>query len=257
MRVRTLRALIAVQLRASFALRGAFLLQAGFMLLNNLLYFSTWWIFFDRFEEIRGWRFADMTLLYGIVAASHGISMVLFGGSRDLARRIADGDVDTWLARPTGAAVQALTSRSYAHGWGDVVTGAAFLLWAADPAVLPIALVAVAISATAHVSSILLAQSAAFWFGDVESLARQLFELTITFAMYPSSLFTGPLRLVLFTLIPAGFVGFLPADLVREFRPGTLALACAGAATYAALAGLAFRAGLRRYASGSRFSVQG
>ena len=59
--LRFLGALVAMNLKSSFALRGAFWLQAGFMVANNVLYFTFWWIFFDRFEEIRGWRIADMT----------------------------------------------------------------------------------------------------------------------------------------------------------------------------------------------------
>ena len=49
--LRFLRALVATNLKASFALRGAFWMQVFFMLFNNLIFFVMWWIFFDRFEE--------------------------------------------------------------------------------------------------------------------------------------------------------------------------------------------------------------
>jgi viologen exporter family transport system permease protein len=65
------------------------------------------------------------------------------------------------------------------------------------------------------------------------------------------------LRLVLFTILPAGFVGYLPVALVREPSPARAVLLCAGAAGYLAFAVLVFHRGLRRYASGSRFSTFG
>ena len=91
------RALLGINIKASFALRGAFWMQAGFMAANNLLYFTFWWIFFDRFEEIRGWRLNDVAALFGIAAAAYGIAVVFAGGVRDLARQIIDGEIEAQL----------------------------------------------------------------------------------------------------------------------------------------------------------------
>ena len=99
--------------------------------------------------------------------------------------------------------------------------------------------------------------SAAFWLGRVESIARQLWELLITFSLYPEPLFGGVLRLALFTILPAGFVGYLPVAVVRAPSTPQVCVLVAGAAAYLALAVLVFDRGLRRYASGSRFSTFG
>ena len=93
--------------------------------------------------------------------------------------------------------------------------------------------------------------------GDVETLARQLWELTITFALYPEPLFGGVLRLLLFTALPAGIVGYLPARVIR-----TSSWALAGSLTVASAAYLVgaivmFDRGLKRYTSGSRFATLG
>ena len=106
-------ALVAMGLKSSFALRGAFWLQASFMVANNLLYFVFWWVFFDRFEEIRGWRLADVGALFGIVAAGFGVAVVFAGGMRELSRIIIEGDLDAFLTQPKTAAAP---SRS-AEGW--------------------------------------------------------------------------------------------------------------------------------------------
>ena len=86
----------------------------------------------------------------------------------------------------------------------------------------------------------------------VDMLARQLFDYLVNFSLYPAPIFGGWLRLALFTVIPAGFIGHLPVSLVRDFHPLTAAAALGGAFVYAGLAGLCFRRGLARYASGNQ-----
>src|SRR5262249_47031081 len=90
--IRFAATLVGMNLRQSFALRGAFWLQALFMMGNNLIFFVTWWIFFQRFDDVGGWRLPDVAMLFGVVAAGYGVAAVFAGGVRELARTIADGD---------------------------------------------------------------------------------------------------------------------------------------------------------------------
>lgn len=259
--MRTLRfalALTATNLKASFALRGAFWLQALAMGLNNLIFFSVWWLFFHRFEQVRGWRLDDMAALYGVVAGGFGMTVILFGGLRDLARTIFEGDLDALLTQPKNPLLQALGSRTVASGWGDLATGALFLGLSGKltAATVPLALLAVAASAAVFTATGVLLHSLAFWLGRIDSLARQLWEFTLTFSLYPRTLFAGALKLLLFTLIPAGFIGYLPVELLQEFRWTGLAAVLGGAALYVGLALAVFERGLRRYESGSRFGIR-
>ena len=191
--LRFLGALVATNLRASLALRGAFWLQASFMALNNLAYFSVWWIFFARFDDIGGWRLPDLAALYGLVAASFGLTIVLCGGLRDLARHIVEGSLDTWLTQPRPALLQALASNSRASGWGDVASGLCFLVASGvvSPLEIPLAIAAALMAATVFVCCGLILHSLAFWLGDVDSLVRQVWEFLITFSLYPPTLFSG------------------------------------------------------------------
>src|SRR4029078_3488726 len=74
-------ALLSTNIKAAMAHRGAFWLQAAFMLVNNLIFVSFWWIFFMRFPSIGGWGCADTCVLYGIVALTFGMSVVFCGGT--------------------------------------------------------------------------------------------------------------------------------------------------------------------------------
>lgn len=252
-------ALLVTNWKAALALRGAFWAQVAGMTLNNLLFFTLWWIFFDRFEEIRGWRVEDMLALFGLVAAGFGGSVVVAGGVRDLARTIAEGELDALLTQPKNVLHHAIGSRSLAHGWGDLSSGLLFvaLSGVVGPAALPWLGVALCLSTGMFVATGVLLHSLAFWLGNVDTLARSVWEFLVTFSLYPPTLFSGALRLLLFTLVPAGFIGYLPVGLLRDFAWPQLALAVGGLCFYGALAVGVFACGLRRYESGSRFGVRG
>jgi len=253
-----LAAMVAMNLKSSFALRGAFWLQAGFMTANNLLYFCFWWIFFDRFEEVGGWRVADVAALYGVVAAGFGFAVVFAGGIRDLSRSIVDGDLDAYLTQPKNPLLHLVSSKTSAAGWGDLLSGIGFLLGSGlvDWRALPLAALAVLLSASVFIASGVILHSLAFWLGRIDNLARQMWDFLVTFSIYPRPIFSGALKLLLFTLIPAGFIGYLPVELLRDFEWQGLAASVAGALAYCALAVAVFAAGLRHYESGNRFGVR-
>lgn len=249
-------ALFGMVLRTSVALRGAFLLQAGFMALNNLLFFGLWWILYQRFGQIRGYRLPDMLTLYGVACCGFGLAVVVCGGLRDIAAKIADGDLDVLLTQPKSVLLRVLVSRSDASGWGDLLSGVSLFALAGPFEVWRCAalLLATLCSASAYVAAAVTFHSAAFWFGRVEQAARTAFEFSMMFSLYPPGLFGPMLRVVLFTLIPAGFIAYLPCDLVREPSGVHAALAILGAAACVSLACFVFARGLRRYESGNRMT---
>ncbi len=252
-------ALLATNLKAAVMLRGAFLLQAVFMALNNLTFFVFWWILMRRVPDLRGWRLADVELLFGIVAAGVGVAVAIAGGVAHLARFIDEGQLDTLLTQPKPVLVHALGMRSSPAGVGDALSGIAFIALSGHLSwrtALPVAF-AVLSSAAIFVACGVMFFCLAFWLGRVETFARQLWELAITFALYPEPLFGGMIRLALFTAVPAGFIGYLPARLVREPSLGAAALLAAAAGVYLVLAGVVFDRGLRRYSSGARFTMFG
>jgi ABC-2 type transport system permease protein len=253
------RALVATNAKATLALRGAFVVQAMFMILNNFIFFVFWWVLMRRVPSLRGWHLADIQVLFGVVAAAYGLTVTFAGGVRYLGQLIEDGGLDTLLTQPQSALLYALGLRSQPSGLGDLLSGAVFMAWSGQVSWGDVPLVAgvVVASALVFVACGIVFFSLAFWMGKVDTVARQLWELLITFALYPEPLFGGMLRLLLFTALPAGFVGYLPARVVHTPSAGNVALLATGAVLYLAAAVWVFNRGLRRYASGSRFSTFG
>jgi len=253
------RALLRTNLRSALALRGSFWLQATFMILNNVTFFVFWWILFARVPTLRGVRLPDMEVLFGVTAASIGLVHTLAGGVRHLSRFIDEGELDTLLAQPQPVLLYALGMRSQPSGLGDLASGIGFLALSGQVTLsnLPLAALAVLTAALVFLGCGVAFFSLAFWLPRTEMLSRQLWELTVTFSLYPEPLFGGVLKLLLFTLLPAGFMGFLPLRVIRAATLGDVVLLALGAASYLAFGAWFFGRGLKRYASGSRFGVFG
>jgi ABC-2 type transport system permease protein len=203
------------------ALRGAFVLQALFMALNNFTFFVFWWALMHRVPSLRGWHLTDIQLLYGIVAAAYGLTVTFAGGVRYLGQLIDDGGLDTLLTQPKPVLVYAVGMRSQASGLGDLFSGLIFIAWSGQVSWWGVPTLAAVIVASALVflASGIVFFSLAFWLGKVDTIARQLWELLITFSLYPEPLFGGMLRLVLFTGAASG-IRRLPtgAHRSRAFR---------------------------------------
>jgi ABC-2 type transport system permease protein len=239
--------------------RGAFIMRASLMALNNAIFFTFWIVLLSRVPTIRGYTLGDVAVLYGVVAVAHGLAFFFAGGMHYLSRMIHDGELDALIAQPKPTLLYAVGLRSQPSGLGDIVSG--FIMIALSGRVdwtgIPIVLGAGVAGGIVLVATAVIIHSSAFWLGRTDSASRQLYEATLLFSLYPDTLFGGPLRLILFTLIPAGFVGYLPAGLIRAPSVTTALLLIFGVSAYATLAAWVFQRGLRTYASGSRFATFG
>jgi len=250
--------LLRTNLRASLSLRAAFLMQAAFMFLNNLTFFGVWAMFFRRFHDLGGFGVRDMLLTYGVVASGFGLSVALAGGLRDLSRMVIEGGLDAYLSQPKPVLLQALCSRTIAAGWGDLASGLVMVVASRQVSLahVPWFVLGVMLSGCVFTAAGVIFHSAAFWLGPVDSLARTMWEFLVTFSVYPETIFQGPLRLLLFTALPAAFSGFLPARLAHQPTLANIGVALGGAAAVSCAALAIFARGLRRYESGNQIGAR-
>lgn len=246
-------------LMSAMAYRGAFLLQVIGMMLNNTMLLFFWWVLFSQLPTLRGWDLTGVMTLYGIVALGFGAAHVVCGNAFRLAPIVASGDLDYYLVLPADPLVHVMVSRMSLPAWGDVLFGVIVFLisapgrWSDVPLFLLLGLLAGAVLVAFSV----LVGSLAFWIGNAESLATQAVNAMITFGLYPADIFPSAVRLLLYTIIPAAFVGSMPAALLADFGWGRLAALLAFTAGITLAARLVFQQGLRHYESGNLVTVRG
>jgi ABC-2 type transport system permease protein len=246
-------------LMSAMAYRGAFLLQVFGMMLNNVMLLFFWAVLFQRFPDLNGWDLRDIVALYGIIAGGFGLASAVCGNAGQVARIIASGDLDYYLALPADPLVHLLVSRTALPAWGDILFGLAMFLVATPGRwrTLPLFILLGTLSGLIFVAFSVIVGSLAFWLGQAQNLAMQLRNALLTFGLYPIDIFPGLVRLLLYTLIPAAFVGSIPAELLSDFHWGRLTGVSAFTLGILALARWVFERGLRRYESGNLVTTRG
>jgi ABC-2 type transport system permease protein len=246
-------------LMSAMAYRGAFALQVFGMLLNDVMLLFFWAILFSHFPALQGWTLRDVVTLYAIVAFGFGLATVVCGNSGRVAHVIASGDLDYYLALPADPLVHLLVSRTSLPSWGDALFGLVVYLIAAPErwTTLPLFLLLGVLSALIFVAFSVIAGALAFWIGQSQNLAMQLQNAMLTFGLYPVDIFPGLVRVLLYTLIPAAFVGSIPAMLLVEFDWGRLAGLFLVTVAFLLVARGVFALGLRRYESGNLVTTRG
>lgn len=256
--IKFLFAVWSANLQSVMEYRVSFLAQAIGMLLNNFIYFAIWIIFFDRFQDVRGWGINDMYVTFGVLASAFGLVAILFGNAFTLSDVINNGRLDYYLSLPRPVLLHTVSSRMISSGMGDFTYG--FLSYSVSgqftwPGLLRFIL-AVLLAAVVFASFLILVHSLAFWAGVVSSFSNMMVNAIITFGIYPITLFDNYAKLILFTVVPAALMGAVPADFITQVTWQSLVQMLFGACIFLGLAILVFRLGLKRYESGSAIQIE-
>lgn len=250
--------LLRTSIRASITVRGAFLIESSLMILNNFLFLLLWWIFFKEFKDIGGWTMCDMIALNAIGMGAYGLMQICFGGVKQLSRIILNGDLDPFMTQPKNLLIHLICSRSASKGWGHLMTTAILLIIGnlLTFPTLPLVILSIISGCLVFTSITIIAHSLVFWLGPVENVSKKYCDALFLFALYPTNIYSGVLQLVMFTLIPAGIIGYIPVELLRNFSWTNLAILICSSMGFFILAFVLFYRGLKRYESGNQFGMR-
>ena len=256
--LRFLLSLWKTNLAAAMEYRLAFIFQSIGMILNDGVYFLVWVIFFDRFKDVRGWELPDMFIVFGIAASAFGLVGMLFGNAFNLSEIIIGGRLDYYLSLPRPVLLHALASRIVPSGFGDFLYG--FISYFASGQFtwdgLGRFILAVLLASAVFTAFLVIVQSLTFWMGTGGTFTQLAINAMVTFALYPITLFNQAAKVILFLVVPAAFMGAVPAGFVRGFSWSTLGLMTLAAAGFMSAAILLFHLGLHRYESGSAIQTE-
>lgn len=240
----------------AWAKRSSFWFQVSVMVANDLFFVAFWLLFFNEVGSVRGWDAQRTLLLLAILATVTGVVMGLLPNSRRLGEMVADGRLDAALALPVDPLRYLLVRSVDPSLLGDLLFGPLLfialgeLTWERTA----LYLFGSAVGSLVLLSFLVLLGSATFFLGGRGDQVDLGFHAILILASYPLDIFGGMTRVLLFTAVPAAFVTGLPTRLVDDFSLATAGVLVAVAAGFSICADACFRAGLRRYRSGSAWT---
>lgn len=251
-------ALLRVSIKASITRRGAFLVESVLLIASNLIFFFIWWVFFRQFNDVAGWNFNDMIVLMAVGTGGYGLMQICFGGVKNLAKIIQSGDLDPFMTQPKNLLVHVIGSKSLSKGWGHLMTSITLILLGGitTPFLISLILIGIFCACLVFTAVSIMAHSLGFWMGSIEGVSKKYCDALFLFALYPTNIYSGVLQVIMFTLIPAGIIGYLPVELMRNFTWIQLFVLIGSAFTFFTLAFFVFYAGLKKYESGNQFGTR-
>ncbi|GAA1533827.1 ABC transporter permease [Streptomyces albidochromogenes] len=260
--VRAYRMIAAMWIRSTMAYRASFAMAAFGNFAATGLDFVAILLMFSHVDALGGYTLPEVAFLYGTAGAAFGLADLVMGSMDRLGRRVRDGTLDTLLVRPVPVLAQIAADRFALRRLGRITQGLLVLGYAL--AVLDIAwtplkvlLVPVMILSGAVIFASVFVAGAAFqfWAQDASEVQNSFTYGGTTLLQYPPTVFAKDLVRGVTFVLPLAFVNWLPALYVLDlpypldlpfwfaFLPPLVAGVCC------ALAGAAWRVGLRSYRS--------
>ena len=248
--------------RSSMAYRLSFVMMTVGSATMTALDFASLVIIFGHTRELGGFSLAQTAFLYGTSGVSLGLADLLLGSMDGLGRRVRDGTLDTMMVRPAAVFAQVAADRFALRRMGRITQAGLVLgwsVWRLDVAWTPVNVVLVPVmlvSGTAIFCAVYTVGAAfQFWANDASEVQNSFTYGGNALTQYPPTVFAKDLVRGVTFIVPLAFVNWMPALRVLgradplglpgwvDFLSPLVALAAC------ALAGLAWRAGLRSYRS--------
>ncbi|MFE4664133.1 ABC transporter permease [Streptomyces sp. NPDC056716] len=249
-------------IRSTMAYRVSFALTTLGSFLATGLDFVAILLMFSRVDALGGFALPEIAFLYGLSSVSFGLADLAIGSMDRLGRRVRDGTLDTLLVRPAPVLAQVAADRFAPRRVGRVAQGTLVLGYALthldlDWTVAKLLLMPVMILSGGLIFCAVFVGGAAFQFvaQDASEVQNAFTYGGTTLLQYPPAVFGQELVRGVTFVLPLAFVNWVPASYILG-RPYPLDLpdwvafgSPLVAAGCCALAGLAWRAGLRTYRS--------
>lgn len=227
------------------------------MILNNAIMIVQWVVLFSLKDNIGGYGFKDVVLLWAFASETFGISRAFFGNAFDLSQLIYMGKLDAFLVQPKDTLTYVSVSNSSISALGDILYGYILLIiLKASPltwllfTILSICggLILTAVSVIWH--------SLSFRFQNAEDVATIVNNNMINLGTYPNGIFTPEIKWLLLTLLPVSLTIHFPIEIVKSFDIKLFLVILGATLFFIIFAFIIFRKGLKKYSSSNLVSAR-
>lgn len=230
--------------------KTTFITNIVFMVLNNASFIIQWLILFSLKEDVGGYTFNQVLLLWGFAAGTYGFSRFFFKKAFNLSDIINNGKLDVFLVQPKNVLLSAITTDVEVSALGDILY-AYIMIFIYKPSILNLLLYTflIILGGLILTSISVILSSLSFWFNKSDIIADTGNSLMTNFATYPDGIFKGTVKLLLYTLVPVGIVNYIPVSIISSFNINFVLLVIGVTILLVLIAFLVFYRGLKRYSS--------
>jgi ABC-2 type transport system permease protein len=259
----TIGLLMKMYVKTQVEYRGGFLLDRVAQILSYGAVFAGVWVMLNRFGSLGGWRWSEMALLlsFHLLAYSLG-AMLSFVQFRDLEEMVRLGTFDVLLVKPispwTYLTFGGLNIMGYS---GHIVLAIGIMVWAliqvhAEWSVWSAVYVVVSLISAAMVTAAVMTMIGVAALTLVQS--SYLYSIFFGFwilGRYPLSIFPVALQWIMVTIVPLGFMNYVPVAVflgkdVAVLGGAALPLSLLAGPIAVGIAMLHWRWSIRRYQGG-------
>lgn len=254
------RAVLGARLRAQTAYRGSFAMEVAGNLANSGLEFAEIYVIFHNVRALGGLDLKASLLVFTLSRVGFSLADGLAGSMDEVPRLVRSGTLEVLMLRPLSLLGQIVTADLALRRFGRAVLSLGVLAvvlrivpvpW--TPARVALLVAAPVAGAALFTALFIVAGAVQFWLVDGAEATNAFTYGGSYAATYSAAVLPLPLRVFFSFVVPAAFVGYLPALALLDL-PGPAGLPAwlgwwvpaAGTAALG-LALLAWRAGVRRY----------
>ncbi len=230
--------------------KTSFLMNVLFMILNNASFIIQWIVIYSIKEDVGGYTFNQILLLWAMAASTYGFSHFIFKKAYSLSDIITNGKLDSFLVQPKNVLISAITTDVEVSALGDILYG--YIVLGISGLTLTKFLLFTFFSITGAIvltDIAVLLGSLSFWFGKSDMIADTGNSLMVSFPTYPDGIFKGISRILLLTVIPVGLTSYFPVWIMTKFDLNLTFMITGFTIALTILTFLIFYRGLRRYSS--------
>lgn len=175
------------------------------------------WIVFQNTENLAGWDFKQVLLLYGVTLISIGFSDFLFDALYDIGPKyIREGDFDKIMLRPVHPLISIIGSSKEFTAFGYLVLGLGMTITMLIKLAIPITILLIlkiiffSIVGAAIIGAInTIFSIASFWTYRSNEVIWSFYRM-YTFTQYPIDIYNKFIKILITVILPFAFVAYYP-----------------------------------------------
>jgi len=238
--------------------RVSFMIGILSSIIINIFTLIFWWTIYQKIDIIGSYKLSDTLILIALIKSITGITGILLGNVRELSNLIMSAELDSFLLQPKDIILNTCMSRMEFNGFGDLLYGYIVLIVMRGLSITNL-LVFTVLTYTGSIilfSTLIIINSLTFFIKNSDSTKRIIETFIMTISEYPEDIFTNSLRFLFYTIMPIGFMVYLPVKIIESLCITKILVVLFMSLIYLLFAYLVFYSGLKRYESGNLINTK-